>query len=328
MQDLQTILVVDDEANIRTILKYLLEQEGFRVLTADDGQSALDLMKNQIPDLVILDVMMPQVDGLQVLVKMRSHYSTLNIPVVLLTAKGDLSHRVQGLREGANDYLVKPFEQEELILRVRNMLQFTRNQRDVNPLTGLPGNRAIEIELGRRLDSAEPFGFLYVDLDQFKSFNDHYGYSRGDQLLSLLADCMQRAGEQTDGDVFLGHVGGDDFVAMTSAEGAVQLAHRLVADFDSRKRLLYEPEDWLRGWIEAEDRTGDIRKVALVSVTVAVVVDHEGTFEHIGRVNDVAVELKRFGKSHQGSIVVEERRDPAAPEVMVGIVSGVTSADE
>ena len=314
MQEPEHILVVDDEANIRTILTYLLEQEGFAVDQAANGQSALDLMNDTCPDLVILDVMMPDLDGLQVLATMRSHFQTHNIPVILLTAKGDTSHRVQGLREGANDYLVKPFVPQELILRVRNMLQFSRSQRDANPLTGLPGNRAITQEVERRLASDEPFGFLYVDLDNFKAFNDYYGYSRGDKVLALLAESLQRATMSQKGESFLGHVGGDDFVAVVNVEAACDIAHRLVEDFDERRRFLYDPEDWSRGWIEIQDRSGTVRRMPPVSVTVAVVIDRQGDLEHIGQVNAVATELKRYGKTQAGSIVVEERRDTAGEE--------------
>ena len=319
MQDTEHILVVDDEANIRTILTYLLEQEGFTVDHAADGQSALDLMRDSCPDLVILDVMMPGLDGLQVLASMRGHFQTHNIPVILLTAKGDTFHRVQGLREGANDYLVKPFVPQELILRVRNMLQFSRTQRDANPLTGLPGNRAITQEVERRLELGEPFGFLYVDLDNFKAFNDFYGYSRGDKVLGLLAESLQRATKGQKGESVLGHVGGDDFVAVVGVDVASTIAHQLVAEFDERRRFLYDPEDWSRGWIEIRDRTGTIRRMPPVSVTVAVVIDRQGELEHIGQVNAVAAELKRFGKTQAGSIVVEERREvPTEEEVSHG----------
>jgi len=326
MQEPEHILVVDDEANIRTILTYLLEQEGFLVHQAVDGQSALHQMHSECPDLVILDVMMPDLDGLQVLAAMRSHFQTHNIPVILLTAKGDTPHKVQGLREGANDYLVKPFVPQELILRVRNMLQFSKTQRDANPLTGLPGNRAITQEIERRLDLAEPFGFLYVDLDNFKAFNDHYGYSRGDKVLSLLADSLQRATAGFEDESFLGHVGGDDFVAVVGAVNASKIAHRLIKEFDERKRFLYDPEDWSRGWIESQDRTGTIRHMAPVTVTVALVVDRTGELGHVGRVNAIAAELKRFGKSQAGSIVVEERRESQAEEELV-LDGGPDAAD-
>lgn len=312
MRDADSILVVDDEANIRTILTYLLEQEGFEVRTAPSGAGAFAALAERLPDLVILDVMMPEIDGFQVLTSMRRDHRTQNVPVILLTAKGDVPHKVQGLRVGANDYLVKPFVHEELILRVRNMLQFTRNQRDANPLTGLPGNLAIEEELTRRLGRREPFGFLYIDLDNFKPFNDHYGYNRGDKMLTMLAECVQSAAAQTAPGAFLGHVGGDDFVAVTAAADAAAMARLLVREFETRKRFLYDPEDWARGWVESRDRTGAVNRVEPVCVTVAVVVDENGDFEHIGRVNSVAAELKRFGKSRPGSLVVEERREPVA----------------
>lgn len=327
MRDGETILVVDDEPNIRTILTYLLEQEGFVVRTAASGAEALEALALALPSLVILDLMMPEVDGFEVLTSMRNHYRTHNVPVILLTAKGDMPHKVHGLREGANDYLVKPFVHEELILRVRNMLRFTRNQRDANPLTGLPGNLAIDEELKRRLDAREPFGFLYIDLDNFKPFNDHYGYSRGDRMLTLLAECLQRSAADVTRDVFLGHVGGDDFVAVVPASEAVAVARRVVEEFETQKRFLYDPEDWARGWIEIRDRTGDVRRVEPVSVTVAVVVDANGEFEHLGRVNSVAAELKRFGKSRPGSTVVEERREAVATAWSPAIVGAEPGTD-
>lgn len=328
MRDTETILIVDDEVNIRTILTYLLEKEGFDVQKACDGNEALDIMREETPDLVILDVMMPGLDGLQVLNQMRNHFQTHNIPVILLTAKGDMPHKVQGLREGANDYLVKPFVHQELMLRVRNMLQFSRTQRDANPLTGLPGNRAIAQEVERRIESGDTFGFLYIDLDNFKTFNDHYGYSRGDKMLSMLVDCLQRSTADIEGEVFLGHVGGDDFIAVVPADDALESADRLVEEFDERRRFLYDPEDWQRGHIEIMDRTGSARHIPPVSVTVAVVVDRNAECGHIGRLNAAAAELKQFGKNQTGSVVVRERRLNGKPEpVGVGVGDNEEGSD-
>ena len=125
---------------------------------------------------------------------------------------------------------------------------------------------------------------------------------------------------------FLGHVGGDDFVAVVGAVNASKIAHRLIKEFDERKRFLYDPEDWSRGWIESQDRTGTIRHMAPVTVTVALVVDRTGELGHVGRVNAIAAELKRFGKSQAGSIVVEERRESQAEEELV-LDGGPDAAD-
>lgn len=309
MMEQDSILVVDDELHIRTILKYMLEKEGFRVTLAIDGSAALEILQNVQPDLVLLDVMMPGMDGYTLLAKIRDNHLSYNLPVIMLTAKGDIPDKVRGLQEGANDYLIKPFIPDELMLRVRNMLQLSRTQRDANPLTGLPGNRAIENNLKRRLAHNEPFGFLYLDLDNFKSFNDHYGYSRGDKVLTLFAEILNKVIDHLGSeDIFLGHVGGDDFVTISTVEQAPVLAEAIVEAFDSQIRFLYEPTDWSRGYLEIPDRTGCITHVPPVSVTIAMVLDENGTYGHVGKLNAVAAELKKYGKAQEGSVVISERR--------------------
>jgi PleD family two-component response regulator len=308
MRETETILVIDDELHIRTILTYMLEQEGFQVVQASGGAEALAILDDSLPDLILLDIMMPDMDGFSVLSRIRGQFRTHNLPVILLTARGETQQKVRGLEAGANDYLVKPFVPEELILRVRNMLQLSRNQRDANPLTGLPGNRAIDSELRRRLDDEASFGFCYYDLDNFKAYNDYYGYARGDKVLSLLAGILTRHVIEAARGAFLGHVGGDDFVIISNAEEALDVARLVIAEFDAQVRYLYEPEDWSRGYTELPDRRGDSCRFPPVSLTAAVITDIDGRFAHVGRVNAVAVELKQYGKTQPGSVVVTERR--------------------
>ena len=320
MTETETILVIDDESHIRTILTYMLEQEGFQVVQASGGTEALAILDDSLPDLILLDIMMPDMDGFSVLAHIRSRFRTHNLPVILLTARSETQQKVHGLEAGANDYLVKPFVPEELILRVRNMLQLSRNQRDANPLTGLPGNRAIDAELRRRLENESPFGFCYYDLDNFKAYNDYYGYARGDKVLSLLAGILTRHILEASREAFLGHVGGDDFVIISNADEALDLARMVIADFDAQVRFLYEPEDWSRGYTELPDRRGDSCRFPPVSLTAAVITDIDGRFAHVGRVNAVAVELKQYGKKQPGSVVVTERRGTeGADELVVSI---------
>ena len=308
MRATETILVIDDELHIRTILTYMLEQADFRVIQASCGTDGLAMLEDFLPDLILLDIMMPDMDGFTVLSQIRGQFRTHNLPVILLTAHGETDHKVRGLQAGANDYLVKPFVPEELLLRVRNMLQLSRNQRDANPLTGLPGNRAIDAELGRRLEGDRAYGYCYCDLDLFKAYNDYYGYSRGDRLLTMLADTLVSEIMRLDESAFLGHVGGDDFVAITGADEAEVFARNVVANFDARIAELYEPMDWSRGYVELPDRGGLTKRFPPVSLTVAVITDRDGRFGHVGRLNAVAAELKQYGKTLPGSVVVTERR--------------------
>lgn len=318
MADRARILVADDEPHIRRILQFLLEQEGFEVLLVADGDEAWKAVTSFNPDLVLLDVMMPRMDGYAVLEIIRAGFETSRLPVILLTAKGEDEDKVRGLRGGANDYVLKPFNHEELLLRVTNLLEATRREREANPLTGLPGNRAIEREIQARIEIKNPFACMYVDIDRFKSFNDHYGYSRGDRAISFLAgvlmSCSRKYGGTGD---FVGHVGGDDFVVVTGSERAEDVARHVVAEFDTGIRDLHDPDDFERGWLEVESRDGRVQRFPLITVTIALVADAQERFSHPAELSDTMAELKRHGKAKSHSVVVRERRSaPGTPELV------------
>ncbi|HEM47539.1 MAG TPA: response regulator, partial [Alphaproteobacteria bacterium] len=159
--DTYKILVVDDEEHIRRILKFQLEKNGYAVATAENGVEALAIVRREQPDLIILDLMMPKLDGFEVCRRIRQDFQTNQIPVIMLTAKSDLPDKIKGLRDGANDYLIKPYSNEELLLRVGNSIDWSKQQKEANPLTGFAGNRAIEKELQGRIERREAYAFLY-----------------------------------------------------------------------------------------------------------------------------------------------------------------------
>jgi diguanylate cyclase (GGDEF)-like protein len=321
------ILVADDEPHIRRILQFLLEQEGFEVLMAENGEEAWKMVAVTQPDLVLLDVMMPGMDGFAVLSVIREGFETRSLPVILLTAKGEDHDKVRGLRGGANDYVVKPFNHDELLLRVTNLLEATRREREANPLTGLPGNRAIEREITDRIQSGNDFGFMYIDIDRFKSFNDHYGYSRGDRAISYLAGvlvgCSKKFGSETD---FIGHVGGDDFVLTTSSEHAEKLALHIVEEFDSGIVNLHDQEDFEKGYLAVKSRSGKFKRFPLITLTVAMVSEASGRFEHPAQLSDAMAELKRHGKTMTNSVVVKERRNASGEPELVAAGADTTES--
>jgi diguanylate cyclase (GGDEF)-like protein len=303
------ILVVDDEPHLRFILKKQLESAGYDVLAAQDGFDALNVLGREVVDLVLLDIMMPELDGIDVVRKMKENYRTASIPVIFLTAKSSPTDKVAGLIEGANDYLTKPYEQDELLARVRNTLEWGRLQRQASPLTGLPGNQAIQDETLRRLTRGEPFAFLHIDLDSFKSFNDFYGYQRGDVVICRTAALLcETVDALATGQGFVGHIGGDDFVVMTPVDLGLPIAHALVERFDEMIPELYDAEDRARGSIRVANRQGLVENFPFVSMTIAVATDEGGRYTHIGSLGAVISELKRFGKAQRGSTVVHDRR--------------------
>lgn len=303
------ILVVEDDISLRTILKMQLERAGYTVRAAEDGEQALRAVAEEVPDLVLLDVMMPGMNGYEVCEALKSDIVTANIPVIMLTARSEQEDRIRGLTGGANDYLTKPYEVEELLVRVRNILQWSQLQRAANPLTGLPGNIAIERELRVRLNRQTAFAFLYLDLDNFKSFNDHYSFRKGDEAIKLTASIILSAVslEGSGGD-FIGHVGGDDFILILDADRAQAVAQEILREFDEKVPKLYAPEDRQRGYIETHDRAGQTTRFPLMSVTIAGVSVRGGEITHIGDISQRAAELKSLGKRSIGSIIVWERR--------------------
>lgn len=303
------ILVVDDEPHIRQILKFTLEKAAYHVFCAANGEDALEKMVEIKPNLVLLDVMMPRMDGFEVCRKMRQDFVLSQIPIIMLTAKGDLNEKVRGLDGGANDYLVKPYSTDELLLRVRNVLEWNIRQKEANPLTGLPGNTAIERELIRRINQKIPYAFLYIDIDNFKGFNDYYGYQKGDEIIGFLAGILTKTVEKLGSrDEFIGHVGGDDFVMIASPTRAELMAKYIIDEFDKGALLLLDEDDVKRGYLEVRDRQGELKRIPVMSVTMALVLSTDNKIEHFAEVNDIASSLKEYGKRIKGSVVVKERR--------------------
>ena len=300
------VLVADDDTDIARFIELNLSLEGYDVQVVHDGASALRAALADPPDLVLLDVMMPVLDGVEVLRRLRASPATAVTPVVLLTARSLSADKVVGLTAGADDYIVKPFDTLELIARVRTTLRRTAEARSVSPLTGLPGNHRIELEVAARA-ARGGYAVSHVDLDEFKACNDAYGFLRGDQLLLALSRCLQGAAAAAgEPPVFVGHVGGDDFIVVSTPEQAEALGQAVVEGFDRQVGSHYDPADLARGHLEVADRRGVVRRHPVVSVSI-------GVAWHVGdrdprEVVAAAAEMKSWAKTQPGSVVAVDRR--------------------
>jgi PleD family two-component response regulator len=306
------ILVVDDDPFVARFLESDLGDEGYDVEVLADRGLALERATSTLPDLVLLDVGLPDLLGVEVLRALRAHPPTAWLPVILLTARADPRDTALGLAAGADDYVFKPFDTLELSARISGTLRRTADVRALSPLTGLPGNHRIDVEIATRAASGAPYAVCHVDLDEFKGFNDAYGFQRGDGLLLLLAGCLQRAVARAGHPApFLGHVGGDDFVIVCTPEQAEPLCQSALDEFDSRSPGYYDPADAARGHLESIDRRGDLRCQPLVSVSVGVAAHHGG--HQSGQRDFRAVvasanEMKSVAKGVPGSLVAVDRR--------------------
>ena len=312
------ILVIEDDPKLRFILQKQLsdaKDAQYEVRTAEDGVRGLEEVRRDPPELILLDVMMPGLDGYEVCRQLKANPLTSRIPIIFLTAKSTFEDRIHGLELYADDYITKPWAQNELLFRVRNQLKTRRAQLQSNALTGLPGNVLIETELSRRIERGEKFSFLHIDLDYFKAYNDYYGYARGDAVIrfvaALLHEQIERYGISGD---FVGHIGGDDFVVITIPERARSIADAIQTTFDSRIREHYDELDLKRGHITVlSSRQGGVKKFALMSVTVLIVSNEGRDIQHSAQVSDIAKELKKRGKAMQGSVVIPDRRLDGSP---------------
>jgi diguanylate cyclase (GGDEF)-like protein len=306
----ESILVVDDDPDIARFVEVNLRSAGYDVSVAGDGEEALERAADLRPDLVLLDVMMPRLDGFEVAQRLRKNPQTANTSIIMLTAKALSSDKVTGLQSGADDYIIKPFDPIELLARVKGTLRRAKEMRNLSPLTGLPGNIRIQEEIERQVREHHPFAVLYLDLDNFKTYNDKYGFVRGDRLIQGTARMLQDAVMAYDQDGFVGHVGGDDFVAVVLPETAEDVAKRVCERFDQDRALYYEDDDLARGFVRMEDRKGVEQDIPLVSVSIGIATTSKRAFARYGEAVAVATEMKQFAKRDGGSSFAVDRRAP------------------
>ncbi len=304
----ECILVADDDPAIVRLVEVNLKLEGYDVITAGDGEEALRLVQEALPALVLLDVMMPKLDGYEVCERIRSDGRTRSVNVIMLTAKSLSADKIVGLTAGADDYVLKPFDPLELVARVRSTLRRSKEMRALSPLTGLPGNLAIEEEIRRRCAAGDEIAVCYADLDNFKSYNDRYGFLRGDRTIVYTAEVLREVAESFPS-TFVGHIGGDDFVLVCSSGDAEAVCRNTIELFDRGAAGLYDPEDAVRGFVEVEDRQRKPIRHPLLTISLGVGTSNaqDGSVDH-RLVVDAATEMKAFAKRRDGSVYALDRR--------------------
>ncbi len=303
------ILIVDDEPDVRDVIRIVLESENYETQEASNGAEGLEKISKRPPDLIILDFMMPKMNGPDVCQALKKDLLLRHIPIIMLTGRGELADKVKGINAGADDYILKPFEPTELIARVKMSLRRAEIDLDANPLTRLPGNVSIQNEIENKISENKLFAVCYIDLDKFKIFNDRYGFERGDRAIQETARVLIK-GVQTRGnkDDFIGHIGGDDFVILTTLDVVDTLCNYIINEFEKIVPALYDEEDRKRGYIDGKDRKGIPVQTSLLSISIGVVTNEKRKISHMAEVAQIGAELKEYAKSLEGSNYVKERR--------------------
>jgi diguanylate cyclase (GGDEF)-like protein len=303
------ILLVDDDPLIRQLVIRGLDEAGYQVAEAASGEEGIAQAQAQPPDLILLDLLMPGMDGYQVCDRLRQHPITASIPIIMLTALDQIDNKVKGLNTGADDYITKPFDLRELRTRIEAHLRRSTRDLSASPLTTLPGNPVIEQFIAERIQSRKPLAVLYIDLSNFKAFNDEYGWLRGDQVIKLLAriivEVIEEFGTKDD---FIGHVGGDDFIAISVPDSAAQIAEQVIRRFDKVIPTYYSAETRQRGYSIVEDRRGNLFHAPMATVSIAIVTNTHRDLQSVAQVAAIAAEVKKHVKAHPGSNFAFDRR--------------------
>jgi diguanylate cyclase (GGDEF)-like protein len=303
------ILVVDDSPTMARLLEMGLRTAGFGVRVAHDGGTGLALARECCPDLVLADVMMPVLDGIQLTHQLRDDPRTAGTTIILVTAKGYPAARLEGFEAGADDYIVKPFDLEELLARVKGALRRNKLLRAQSPLTGLPGSIHFQEDMARRVAEQSQFALLYCDLDNFKAYNDKYGFLRGDDVIRMTARALQDVAVDHGGDdAFIGHIGGDDFVVVTDLGTEQAVADAVIERFDAEILAAYDEGDRAQGYIETLSRRGELQRFPIVAISIGVVTTQRRRFTHYAETVVVATEMKSLMKKTVGSSWAADKR--------------------
>lgn len=304
------ILVVDDDRLITKIIMECLGNEGFEVNAVAEFTSLMEKIYQFNPDLILLDVVLPDMNGYEICRLLRNDTRTGHIPIIMLTSRGETIDKIAGLDAGADDYITKPFEPLELVARVRTHLRRAKQVKSFNPLTGLPGNNLIEEEIKRRVAQKNScFSVLYLDLDNFKAYNDVYGFLKGDEVIKLLAHLQNKNMKEYGncGD-FIGHIGGDDFIGITTPDKVDAICTNIIDQFDSTISMFYSAEDRKRGHIVTVNRSNEETIYPIMTLSIAVVSNEHKPIDNHWQVSEIAAEMKKFAKNITGSVHVKDRR--------------------
>ncbi|MFW5837405.1 MAG: diguanylate cyclase domain-containing protein [Desulfovibrionaceae bacterium] len=308
------LLTADPE--LAGLLTSMWPEESLSFEVFDRGRRAIEFLFNEPPDLLVVDNSLPDISGHEVATLVKSENVYRQLPVILCLNQDDMKKSWDFSDVEIDDFLVRPFEAAEAKARVELTLCRALRALDANPLSKLPGNTSIIQRIQELIDRQEDFALAYCDLDYFKSFNDKYGFSRGDEVLMMTARVIVNIIKGFSGvKTFVGHVGGDDFVFITPPDIAEKACQRIVENFDAIVPHFYDNKDREQGYIRSTDRQGAIRTFPLMAVSIAVVFNTDGCLKHYGEASSIAMSLKKIAKENpKSNYVLDRRTSPIACE--------------
>jgi len=288
------ILYVEDDPDVANVIRLFFESEGYEIFIAPSGEEAIEHCRHELPNVILLDIMLPEMDGYDVFRSLRESLRTSHIPVLFLTALDGQSKKIEGLELGADDYITKPFDIDELGLRVRNAIRRTQREQLTNSITGLPSGELIEEQL-RTLTYRQDWALLYTGINHIIEFGEMYGFVAGDDVLRFTAmtlnDGVEKCGTIDD---FVGHIRADEFIVITDTEHVEGIQSYIIERFEDEIGTFYPFRDRDRGHMVLQDGSGERRCIPLMTVAIGVVTSQTVQSEQVNEIAKVAAEARRM----------------------------------
>lgn len=305
----QEIYIIDDDKYSLQDLKVLFKDNNeyrFMNVSTDEIDKAL----RNIPSLIIINEDNIDRDVEELCSAIRKNEDNSITPIIVISSNADKEHRIKVLKNAVEYYIKKPVDQDYLYYTIKNLMRLMYTNRRVSPLTGLPGNVQIHAELKKRLFNNETFGVLYLDLDNFKAYNDVYGFIKGDEIIKFTArTIVKNVHAIENNDCFVGHIGGDDFVAIVSKTDYDKICQDIISEFDANILQYFTEEDKKRGYIEVANRRGILEDFPLTAISIGVVIVEPNKFSNILEIGEVGAQVKHLSKTIMGSSYVIDRRE-------------------
>lgn len=288
------ILVVEDDVDISKMLRIYFDSQGYEVLVATRGNEALDICRTKLPNVIVLDINLPDIDGYEVCRILRSNTRTSYVPIIFLTQRDERSDKIAGLELGADDYITKPFDIEELKLRVEGTIRRSLREALTHPVTNLPAGKLIEEQLKRVKEASEPWSLLYFGIRNVNAFKEVAGPIQVNEVLIFLADIMRETLEAHGTmDDFIGQASDNDFIIITSTESAPVICQTVSKRFDEESNVFYSFSVREAGKVTYQDIDGVTKEADLMKLAVGVVSSNDGPFADIVQITEDAAENRR-----------------------------------
>ena len=305
---IQEVYIIDDQKELIENLKMEFKDDKeykFKTVGTDNLEEAL----RNIPSLIIIDEDTAKMDIIELCKKIRADEDNSITPIIVITSNKDRNHRIEVLKTHVEYFIKKPIDEEYLYYTIKNITSLMYINRRVSPLTGLPGNVQIQAEMKKRLLNKEIFAIMYFDLDNFKAYNDVYGFANGDEIIKFTAKViLKHVHNIENSDNFVGHIGGDDFVAIIGETDYDKVCQDIIDEFDREAVNFYNDEDVERGYVEVANRKGIIEQFPLTSISIGVVEVDNQKIKTTLEIGEVGAQVKHQAKTIMGSTYVINRR--------------------